>query len=174
MAMVVWDAAVAQRQLDQLALQQIPVLLIGGQQLAPHCHNNQQRAVLALPGQNVPFVRGAILPTQVGTHRPSYINAMLIQSRGVVSGPCDRCQRSLRPFLECRRVPGRFGGCCGNCKWPDQAARCTERDNDDDDDVVVISSDSSDDGGSPPPRLPPPPPRKRNAPEGVRRALVWR
>ena len=62
MAMVVWDAAVAQRQMDELALQQIPVLLVGGQQLAPYCHNNQQRAVLAMPGQNVPFVRGAILP----------------------------------------------------------------------------------------------------------------
>ena len=38
------------------------------------------------------------------------------------------------------RVPGHFGGSCGNCKWRDHAARCTACDNDDDD-----SSDSSDD-----------------------------
>ncbi|KAF7545974.1 hypothetical protein G7Z17_g8761 [Cylindrodendrum hubeiense] len=26
------------------------------------------------------------------------------------------------------RLPGHFGGCCGNCKWPDRAARCSGRD----------------------------------------------
>lgn len=173
--MVVWDAAVAQRQLDQVALNQIPVLLVGAQQLAPYCHNASQRALLAMPGVNVPFVRGAITPAQVGSHRPSYINAILIQSRGVLSGPCDRCERSLRPFLECRRVPGHFGGACGNCKWPDLGARCTERDNDDDGSIVVVSSDSSDDGNVPPPRLtlPAPPPRP-GEPGFVKRRAPWR
>ena len=46
----------------------------------------------------------------------------------------------MYPFLECRRVPGHFGGCCGNCKWPDHGARCTANNDDDDDDD---DSDSS-------------------------------
>jgi len=160
MALVVWDAATAQRQIERLAANQDPFFLASGQTLAPYCHNASQRAVLAMPGFDVPFVRGAVTPAQVGSHRPSYINALLIQSRGIPSGPCDRCQRSLRPFLECRRVPGHFGGACGNCKWPDHGARCTERDKDDDGSIVVLSSDSSDDARAPPPprlALPPPP-----------------
>jgi hypothetical protein len=32
------------------------------------------------------------------------------------------------PFPFCKSLPGYFGGCCGNCKWPDRAARCTNRD----------------------------------------------
>jgi hypothetical protein len=90
--------------------------------------------VLGLPGQDVEFVRGSITPAQVGTHRPSYINAILIQSRGVVQAPaCDACSAArpgFRPFPECRRVPGHFGGCCGNCKWRDHAARCSAKDPD--------------------------------------------
>jgi Protein of unknown function (DUF3716) len=124
-------------------LQQIPTLLVAGQELAPYVHSPGGRALLALPGQIVPFVRGAIIPAQVAQHRPSYINAILIQSRGHVQDPpCARCARpgGLRPFVECRRIQGHFGGCCGNCKWPDHGIRCTARDNDDDD-----SSDSSDD-----------------------------
>ena len=114
---------------------QNPVLVVGGQQLSPYVHSPQGRAVLALPGADVPFVRGAITPAQVGSHRPSYLNAILIQSRGVVSAvACDACagdRPGLRPFPECRRVPGHFGGCCGNCKWRDHAVRCSARDNDD-------------------------------------------
>jgi hypothetical protein len=72
------------------------------------------------------------------------VNAILIQSRGVVQNPpCAACAGGpgLRPFPECRRVPGHFGGSCRNCKWRDHVARYTACDNDDDDD----SSDSSDD-----------------------------
>ena len=104
---------------------QAPILPIGGQELAPLVHSPQGRAVLALPGQAVTFILGRISPEQVLMHRLSYINALLIQSRGVVQVPaCTRCQRGLGPFPECRRVLGHFGGCCGNCKWPDAAARC--------------------------------------------------
>ena len=72
--------------------------------MAAFVHSPQGRAVLALPGQDVVFVQGAITPKQVGSHRPSYINAILIQSRGnVVLGPCTACQGS-RPGL--RPVPG--------------------------------------------------------------------
>ena len=41
--------------------------------------------------------------------------------------PCRECQRlglDRTVFPECRRIQGQFGGCCGNCKWPDHGARC--------------------------------------------------
>jgi hypothetical protein len=100
--------------------------MVGGQQLAVLCHNSLQQTVLALPGRDVVFVRGRITPQQLVTHRPSYVNALLIQSRGVVRArPCTECsRRGLSPFPECRQVAGHFGGACGNCKWRDHAARC--------------------------------------------------
>jgi Protein of unknown function (DUF3716) len=103
----------------------LPVLPISGQQLAPLVHSQLVRAVLVLPGQPVSYRPGRITPEQVLMHRPSYIHALLIQSRGVMQVPaCTRCQRGRGPFPECRHVQGHFGGCCGNCKWPDAAARC--------------------------------------------------
>jgi Protein of unknown function (DUF3716) len=79
-----------------------------------------------MPGRDVPFVRGAITPQQLATHRPSYVNAVLIQRAGVlIPAGCSECQRrGLRPFPECRRVVGHFGSACGNCKWRDHGARC--------------------------------------------------
>ena len=126
-ALVLYNAAVANASAGQN-----PVLVVGGQQMAAWVHSPQGRAVLALPGQDVVFVRGAITPNQVASHRPSYINAILIQSRGnVVLNPCTACQGprpGFRPFPECRRVPGHFGGCCGNCKWRDHASKCSVQD----------------------------------------------
>ncbi|OJD22097.1 hypothetical protein ACJ73_06562 [Blastomyces percursus] len=92
-------------------------LFIAGQQLNLFAHSPQSRAVLALPGQDVVFVRGAITEVQVRSHRASYINALLIQSRGRPEPhACTACRGGpgLRPFPECRRLPGHFGGACGN------------------------------------------------------------
>ena len=55
------------------AVYQNPVLLVGNQRLAPYAHARGQVAVLTLPEADVEFVRGAILPAQIGSHRPSYI-----------------------------------------------------------------------------------------------------
>ncbi|OJD24033.1 hypothetical protein ACJ73_04608 [Blastomyces percursus] len=112
-------------------------------QLNPFAHSPQSRAVLALPGQDVVFVRGAITEVQVRSHRQSYVNALLIQSRGQPEPhACTAC-RGGRPFPECRRVPGHFGGACGNCKWRDHAARCSVRDGG----IEVIDLDDDDDEG---------------------------
>jgi hypothetical protein len=135
------------------------VLLVLGQQLAPLCHNALQQAVLALPGQDVPFVRGAISPQQVASHRPSYINAILIQRAGVlVPGTCLECQRrGLRPFPECRFVRGHFGSACGNCKWRDHGARCNaanmgdEAPDDAPDDAPDGDVEGDNEGNKPPP-----------------------
>ncbi|PKS06113.1 hypothetical protein jhhlp_007947 [Lomentospora prolificans] len=117
----------------------------GGNQLAPFCHNVLQWNLLALPGQPVVVVRGSIRPAQVFTMRPSYINALLIQSRGQVSTPpCTECQRLRagaqdrlnRPFPVCVRTPGHFGGACGNYKWRDHAARCMPGDDQGGDDEM--------------------------------------
>ncbi|KAE8334105.1 hypothetical protein BDV24DRAFT_170591 [Aspergillus arachidicola] len=64
-------------------------------------------------------------------HRPSYVNTLLIQSRGHrLAEPCTRCRRGQGRLLfpECRQVPGAFGGACANCKWPDKASQCPVRD----------------------------------------------
>jgi hypothetical protein len=112
-------------------------LYCGRQELAEFCHNNMQRAVLGLPGRDVVFVRARVREDQLRSHRPSYINAFLIASRGrVLRHPCTECQRKAAsdpsgysyPFPLCIKLPGHFGGCCANCKWPDAGSRCNERD----------------------------------------------
>lgn len=116
----------------------LQVVDVRGDVLRPYTKNRQQRAVLDLvPGEEVVFVRGSIRPAQILGMRDSYVNAVLIQSRGFLCGtPCDSCQNKMLcdqdsyayPFAYCKRLPGHFSGCCGNCKWPDHAARCTQRD----------------------------------------------
>ena len=124
-----------------------PRLQVGGQQLAPFCHNDLQRAVLALPGSNVLIVRGRLTPNQVGSHRPSYINAILIQSREVLRKGNDACidcrtNPNRGPFPFCHSLPWHFGGCCGNFKWRDHAARCSLVRGP----VNIVDSDDSDSG----------------------------
>ena len=120
---------------------------MGQQQLRPYVHNVLGDEVLALPGRDVAFVYGRISAHQIGTHRPSYVNAILIQSRGRRGvHSCVSCRNAIpgpRPFPECRRVPGHFGGACANCKWRDHASRCSVRDGADDDGGP--DDDSSDD-----------------------------
>ncbi|KAF4460147.1 hypothetical protein FALBO_13082 [Fusarium albosuccineum] len=110
---------------------------VSGQQLAPYTKNARQRAALALPGRAVIFLGNPIRLQQVTGMRDSYVNAFIIQSRGArVENPCSSCfQKQARdtdlyaaPFPHCIRLPGHFGGCCGNCKWPDRAASCSKRD----------------------------------------------
>src|SRR2546430_2740347 len=77
-ALVLYNAALAA--LAGAPAGQNPVLLVAGQQMAGFVHWPAGRAVLALPGQDVVFVLGAITPNQILQHQPSYINAILIQS----------------------------------------------------------------------------------------------
>ena len=59
--------------------------------------------------------------------RPSYLNAILIQSRGCTGITYTSYVQNLNrgPFVDYRRVKGYFTGACGNCKWRDHAARCS-------------------------------------------------
>ncbi|KAJ5443112.1 hypothetical protein N7445_004863 [Penicillium cf. griseofulvum] len=72
---------------------------------------------------------------QLASMRPSYVNALLIQSRGwELITECDECADKRRrtgspsPFPICSRAPGHFDGACGNCKFQDHGFRCSVRD----------------------------------------------
>jgi len=68
------------------------VLFVDQQQLAQYAHSSQTRAILVLPDVNVLFVRLHITLNQVRTHQLLYINAILIQSQGVlVPAGCLNC-----------------------------------------------------------------------------------
>ena len=135
-ALVLYNAALAGAPAGQN-----PVLSVGQQQMRGFVHAPGQIAILALPGVDVEFVRGAITTAQIVSHRPSYINAILIQSRGQPANPgCLQCRNpriGLRPFPECRAAPGHFGGACANCKWRDHGAACS-----------LVRGDPGDDGGN--------------------------
>ena len=122
-------------------------LWVAGQQLAPFCHSGLSWATLALPGQDVLIVQGAIRPGQIRSNRPSYVNAVLIQRAGALyPGTCAECRRRPRmwPFPECRVLRGHFGDSCGNCKWRDYARRCHSGSDDGRDDDGSASEDDSD------------------------------
>ncbi|KAL2802860.1 hypothetical protein BJX63DRAFT_425764 [Aspergillus granulosus] len=66
---------------------------------------------------------GALSVRQVRTGRPSYVNAVLIASRGVRSRV--QCVRnSCWVFGENVRIPGYWNGACAGCKWRDGGASC--------------------------------------------------
>ncbi|KAL7653318.1 hypothetical protein ACMYSQ_008034 [Aspergillus niger] len=99
--------------------------------LRPYMHTAVGREVLARSGaRSVEFRHGRIHAYQIAMHRPSYINALLIQSRGSrPPAPCTRCRDGTEGvFPGCRHLPGAFGGACANCKWPDAGSGCSVRD----------------------------------------------
>ncbi|EFW20818.1 conserved hypothetical protein [Coccidioides posadasii str. Silveira] len=125
------------------------ILFVAGQQLSPFAHSPQARAVLALPGQDVPFVRGSMNEYQVLSHQPSYINAILIQSHGRPKvQACIACRGGpgLCLFPECCWLPGHFSRACGNCKWCDHASCCSIQDGEDAVEVIEIVDSDEEDG----------------------------
>ena len=98
-----------------------------------------------------------VTAARTAMNRPSYVNAILVQSRGAppvaapprAAGGCTAYSVLGTPagdrkaFLECRHMPGHFGGGCGNCKWQDHAARCSVRDGQEEPELL-----SDDDGSS--------------------------
>ena len=118
--------------------------MIANQEMVQWVHSPQGRAVFVLSGRIVPIVRGVIRPEQVSLYRPSYINGILIQSRGIVQdSPCTRCVQQLHFFTECRRVSEHFSGCCKNYKWSDVITFYTIR-NPNETSVQIIEEDNPD------------------------------
>ena len=63
---------------------------------------------------------------QMEKNRQSYVNGILIQSRGIENPtPCTVCSSYARPFDKCISIPGKWNNCCGNCKWREKANGCT-------------------------------------------------
>ncbi|KAL3435104.1 hypothetical protein BDV09DRAFT_185238 [Aspergillus tetrazonus] len=95
----------------------------GDRALFDLCHNNVQREVWRFPSYEFVVRVGALTVKQVRTARPSYVNAILIASRGVKTREsCSMNTRSV--FGEHVRIPGYWNGACAGCKWKDGGARC--------------------------------------------------
>ncbi|KAG5743523.1 hypothetical protein H9Q70_013767 [Fusarium xylarioides] len=142
-------------------------VVVSQQELARYTKNALQRAVLAFPGKSVTVLNGRVRWKQILGMLDSYINAFLIQSRGTRElVPCALCAKKMakdrssyaHPFPYCFRLPGHFGGCCGNCKWADHAGKCHKQEEagagdgsrgelvdlvDEEDDPVVVSGDGN-------------------------------
>jgi len=120
------------------------VLFVDQQQLAQYAHFSQTRAILALLSVNVLFVQLHITSDQVRIHQSLYINAILIQSQGVlVSAGCLNCQtHGMTPFLKCHHTSEHFSECCSNCKWRDHMCHCFVCNNDV---LIVISNNENND-----------------------------
>jgi hypothetical protein len=90
------------------------------------CHTDEQIDAFALPMIDIEAWNMAIKERQIRTGRPSYINVVLIQSRGILAiRACSTCRSNSgpRPFVECQILAGFWGGCCGNYKWKDHGLR---------------------------------------------------
>lgn len=94
--------------------------------------HDTQRNIFRIPSrETILFVQGWITAKHIASHRPSYINGLLIHSRGhdaVVS--CAQCvekrgKGALGPFMNCRVLPGFYHDSCSNCKWFDNTASCS-------------------------------------------------
>ncbi|KAL2132394.1 hypothetical protein VTI74DRAFT_3871 [Chaetomium olivicolor] len=122
----VWNAAKAERA--------VPVVTVGirdalTQQSLVH---ETQRAIFRLPSrETIHFVQGWITAKHIASQRPSYVNGLLIHSRGqdalVSCAQCveKRAKNALGPFLTCRILPGSYHNSCSNCKWFDNTSTCS-------------------------------------------------
>ncbi|KAL1879093.1 hypothetical protein VTK73DRAFT_7317 [Phialemonium thermophilum] len=94
--------------------------------------HDAQRAIFRLPSREIIyFVQGWITARHIATQRPSYVNGLLIHSRGEDSPlSCAQCverraKNALGPFLTCRILSGTFHNSCSNCKWFDNTSACS-------------------------------------------------
>ncbi len=78
------------------------ILMMSDQQLIEYIHNSQNKRLLVFQKLNVKFVRDNIIFFQINSHRSSYLNVILIQSRDrTMRQSCLACRSersSLRSF----------------------------------------------------------------------------
>lgn len=94
--------------------------------------HDTQRAIFRKPSrETIYFVQGWITARHIASQRPSYVNGLLIHSRGEdASDSCVQCaerraKNALGPFLTCRTLPGSYHNSCSNCKWFDNTSVCS-------------------------------------------------
>ncbi|OIW25780.1 hypothetical protein CONLIGDRAFT_504162 [Coniochaeta ligniaria NRRL 30616] len=112
----------------------IPAVAINIREALPESFltRDTQQLIYKLPSREfIYFVQGWITSRQVASQRPSYVNGLLIHSRGQDSPTsCDQCaekrgKNALGPFLTCRTLQGAFHNSCSNCKWFDTTSACS-------------------------------------------------
>ena len=121
-----WNAVKAERA--------VPVVTIGIREALTEQSlvHEIQRTIFKLPSRElIEFVQGWITARHIASRRPSYINGLLIHSRGDDAPvSCQQCAErrakyALGPFLNCRVLPGYFHNSCSNCKWFDNTSLCS-------------------------------------------------
>ena len=87
----------------------------GNEGLREVCHTAEQREVWRFPSYEFTVREGSIRVAQIRSARPSYVNALLIASRGVPQRRlCGRNNGMV--FADHVRLPGFWGGACAGCK----------------------------------------------------------
>ncbi|KAK3943592.1 hypothetical protein QBC46DRAFT_35548 [Diplogelasinospora grovesii] len=94
--------------------------------------HDTQRYIFRMPSREIIyFVQGWITARHIASQRPSYVNGLLIHSRGEDSAySCTNCverraKNAIGPFLTCRILPGSYHNSCSNCKWFDNTSACS-------------------------------------------------
>ncbi|KAM7194133.1 hypothetical protein V8F33_007460 [Rhypophila sp. PSN 637] len=94
--------------------------------------HESQRNIFRMPSREmIYYVQGWITARHIASKRPSYVNGLLIHSRGAdVPTSCNQCverraKNALGPFLTCRSLQGSFHNSCSNCKWFDNTSLCS-------------------------------------------------
>ncbi|KAK0639207.1 hypothetical protein B0T16DRAFT_238091 [Cercophora newfieldiana] len=94
--------------------------------------HDTQRNIFRQPSREIIyFVQGWITARHIASQRPSYVNGLLIHSRGQDAPlSCAQCterrdKNALGPFLTCRVLPGSYHNSCSNCKWFDNTSSCS-------------------------------------------------
>lgn len=94
-------------------------------------HDTQRQIFELRSREIIYFVQGWITARHIASKRPSYVNGLLIHSRGQdASTSCAQCaekrvKNAIGPFLVCRVLPGKYHNSCSNCKWFDNTSVCS-------------------------------------------------
>lgn len=122
-----WNAAKEEQPLPAVAIRVKDALT--AQSLV---HDTQRAIFNECPSREyIYFVNGWITARHIASQRPSYVNGLLIHSRGTDAPvQCNQCaerrtKNALGPFIVCRILPGSFHNSCSNCKWFDNTSACS-------------------------------------------------
>ncbi|KAH6620897.1 hypothetical protein B0J18DRAFT_491251 [Chaetomium sp. MPI-SDFR-AT-0129] len=94
-------------------------------------HDTQRTIFRLASRETILFVQGWITAKHIASQRPSYVNGLLIHSRGHDAAvSCAQCvekrgKGALGPFMVCRVLPGYYHDSCSNCKWFDNTSSCS-------------------------------------------------
>jgi len=121
-----WNAAKSDR-----VMSVVPISIRQALTEAALVHDTQ-RLIFRQPSREVIyFVQGWITARHIASQRPSYVNGLLIHSRGQDAPlSCVQCterrrKNALGPFLTCRILPESYHNSCSNCKWFDNTSACS-------------------------------------------------